>query len=98
MKPVKSTSSKLTALLAASAIAGIMSGSAAYAQAGNQASNNDGATQAGDSAPTKDATEKHSCKGKNSCKGKGGCKSGDNGCKGLNSCKGKGGCSTKKKG
>jgi len=43
---------------------------------------------------TKDAKDKHACKGQNSCKGKGGCKSSDNGCKGQNSCKGKGGCRT----
>lgn len=93
MKTVNKLNNKFTALLAASAIAGIMSGGAAHAQSGT----NVDAKQAGDSAPDKAAVEKHSCKGKNSCKGKGGCKASDNGCNGLNSCKGKGGCNTKKK-
>ncbi len=93
MKTVNKLNNKLTALLAASAIAGIMSGGAAYAQNGTNVDEK----QAGDSAPAKPSVEKHSCKGKNSCKGKGGCNSGDNGCKGKNSCGGKGGCSTIKK-
>jgi hypothetical protein len=37
---------------------------------------------------------KHDCKGVNDCKGQGGCKASDNGCKAKNSCKGKGGCNT----
>jgi len=85
---------KLTALLAAASLAGIVSG-AVYAKDDSSKAGTDG-QQAGESAPAKADSEKHSCKGKNSCKGKGNCKAGDNGCKGKNSCKGKGGCKTNK--
>ncbi len=84
---------KTKGILAAAAIAGIITGGtfrAAAAQGGKSS-----ADKAGVLADAKAKGETHDCKGKNSCKGKGGCKSGDNGCAGKNTCKGKGGCAVK---
>lgn len=88
----------LTALLAAAAVGGILTGSA-IAQ---ESRSNEGGMQiaqkekAGKKGTGSEGSV-HECAGKNACKGKGGCQTGDNGCKGKNSCKGKGGCSTKEK-
>lgn len=75
--------------LAAAAIAGLLTGTAASVQAASTS-----AGQSGVKVSTMADKDTNSCKGKNGCKGHGGCKSGDNGCKGKNSCKGKGGCAT----
>ena len=80
---------KTTHTLAAAAIAGLLTGTAASTYAAGSAN-----TQAGVKISTLADKDTHSCKGQNACKGQGGCKSGDNGCKGKNSCKGKGGCAT----
>ena len=83
---------KTKGILAAAAIAGIITGGTFRASAA-QNTGKTSADKAGVLADEKGET--HSCKGKNGCKGKGGCKSGDNGCAGKNSCKGKGGCAVK---
>ena len=83
---------KTKGILAAAAIAGIITGGTFRASAA-QSTGKISADKAGVLADEKGET--HSCKGKNGCKGKGGCKSGDNGCAGKNSCKGKGGCAVK---
>ncbi len=75
--------------LAAAAVAGLLSGTAATTFAANA-----GDGQSGVRITTLADKDTHSCKGQNSCKGQGGCKSSDNGCKSKNSCKGKGGCAT----
>jgi hypothetical protein len=46
---------------------------------------------------TKDAGDKHVCKGMINCKGQGGCDGGAAGCAGKNDCKGQGGCATSAK-
>ena len=96
---------KTKALIAGAAIAGLISGSAVKAFAGEAGKNLNGpsglqkmACSGKDGCKGKDGGAadkgKHACKGKNDCKGMGGCKSGDNSCKGKNTCKGKGGCAT----
>jgi hypothetical protein len=75
--------------LAAAAIAGLLTGSAATSFASQGANHNQAGIQV-----TMDDKGTHSCKGKNACKGKGGCKTDANECKGHNTCKGKGGCAT----
>jgi len=66
-------------VLVGAAVAGLVSGSRAAAQA---------------TAGEEQRTAKHVCKGLNECKGQGGCAHGcsGNGCHGRNDCKGKGGC------
>jgi len=84
------------ALITSAAVAGLLAGTGAIAQAStvlNTAKASFSATSQ-DQKTDKKTPEKHACKGQNSCKGNGGCKSSDNGCKGKNSCKGKGGCAT----
>ncbi|MDX2226995.1 MAG: hypothetical protein SFY92_07905 [Verrucomicrobiae bacterium] len=80
-------------LLAAAAIAGLISGGLLSHVNAGQAT--DGSTSSLSEKEKGACGSKDGCKGKNECKGKGGCKSGDNGCKGKNSCKGKGGCGGK---
>ena len=86
-------------MLAAVAVAGLMSGSAlrVHASTGNGPTQLSNATTTAGLLADDSDKGKHDCKGKNSCKGQGGCKTSDNGCKGKNDCKGKGGCSTEKK-
>ena len=86
-------SNSMKAMLAGSALAGMLTGTSAKLSAQTSTSNNAGIRSVSLQDDTS-KTEKHACKGQNSCKGKGGCKTGDNGCKGKNSCKGKGGCAT----
>lgn len=83
-------------LAASAAVAGLLSGTFARANASDNSSS-PSATKVVTGLKVDKAAADNSCKGQNDCKGKGGCKSGDNGCKGKNSCKGKGGCSTKPK-
>ncbi|MBV9464280.1 MAG: hypothetical protein JO317_08640 [Verrucomicrobiae bacterium] len=81
------------AMIAAAAVAGLITGATApKVHAGNFDKNG----KAGIHAKSLADAGKHDCKGKNDCKGQGGCKSGNNGCKGKNDCKGKGGCNTNK--
>jgi hypothetical protein len=87
-----------SALLAAAALAGLLTGSSVNALAvsklpGIENNQNSPGVMADEGAAKKGET--HACAGKNSCKGKGGCKSGDKGCAGKNTCKGKGGCAVK---
>lgn len=89
-----------SALIAAAAFSGLITGAATRAVASSSHSIKAAAKVTVDSkAGVKarfldDQAGKHDCKGKNDCKGQGGCNGGDNGCKGKNSCKGKGGCKT----
>ncbi|MBS1537406.1 MAG: hypothetical protein JST20_06620 [Bacteroidetes bacterium] len=78
-------------LMIGAAVAGLISGGAAFASDGGKKPAKKAAKA--HKASTKAAKE-HACKGMNECKGKGGCKTADNSCKGKNACKGKGGCST----
>ncbi|MGH8045734.1 MAG: hypothetical protein ACREKL_00685 [Chthoniobacterales bacterium] len=79
--------------LVASAIAGLLSGSAAVAaNTGTQSASQNHI--AGVSMKVMDDKGTHSCKGQNDCKGQGGCKGSGDSCKGKNDCKGKGGCAT----
>ena len=85
-------------LLAAAAIAGMLSG-AGVQQARCDSTNSTSSvtnTAAGKVAPVKKEPKVQDCGGSNDCKGLGGCKSGDHGCKFKNTCKGKGGCSITK--
>lgn len=75
--------------LAAAAIAGILTGTAATSFASGGST-----SQAGVKIGTLADKDTNSCKGQNACKGKGGCKTDSNACKGQNACKGKGGCAT----
>ncbi len=78
--------------LVASAIAGLLSGSAAVAASTGDPA---GASPlAGVAIKTMADKGTHSCKGQNACKGQGGCKGTGDSCKGKNDCKGKGGCAT----
>ena len=79
--------------LVASAIAGLLSGSAAVAASTGSPSGGQ-SHLAGVALKTMADKGTHSCKGQNDCKGQGGCKAGEAGCKGKNECKGKGGCAT----
>ncbi len=75
-------------LIAGAALAGMLSGTYAMAQAGgdkDKTPKSESGKKAG-----KSKKDKHACKGLNSCKGKGGCGS----TKGKNDCKGKGECRT----
>lgn len=81
-------------LMIGAAVAGLISGGAAFAADGTAKK---APKKAAKAAKVTKAVKDHACKGMNECKGKGGCKTGDNGCKGKNSCKGKGGCSTASK-
>lgn len=92
-------SGKLTALLAAAALSGLMAGASKAAPATEVGKTKLLIAQAnpGTPGPKVYKPKNHNgnaCHGKNACRGKGGCFSGDNGCKGKNSCKGKGGCGT----
>ncbi len=69
-------------LLAAAALAGLLSSNVAFAEEAKDA----GKEPADKSAATSAEKEKHACKGMNSCKGNGG--------DGKNDCKGKGSCAT----
>jgi len=77
--------------LAAAAVAGLLTGSAAtsFASVSVNADNHQAGVQV-----TMGEKGVHSCKGQNACKGLGGCKTDANECKGKNACKGKGGCAT----
>lgn len=89
-------SNKLTALLAAAAVSGMLTGSAIAQDSGtNSGGIKLAQKEKAGKKGTKTKDKAHECAGKNACKGKGGCQTGDNGCKGKNSCKGKGGCNTK---
>jgi hypothetical protein len=91
-------SNKITAMLAAAAVTGLLSGTASAAP--TKAIDKKGtlliAQAAGKPAqkPRKGNESGNACHGKNACRGQGGCFSGDKGCKGKNTCKGKGGCGT----
>ncbi len=74
-------------LIAGAALAGMLSGTYAMAQAGGD---KDQTKSDSGKKASKSKKEKHACKGQNSCKGKGGCGS----TKGKNDCKGKGECRT----
>ncbi len=74
-------------LIAGAALAGMLSGTYAMAQAGGD---KDKTTKDSGKKAGKVKKEKHACKGQNSCKGKGGCGT----TKGKNDCKGKGECRT----
>ncbi len=75
-------------LIAGAALAGMLSGTYAMAQAGGD---KDKTTKSESGKKgTKVKKDKHACKGQNSCKGKGGCGT----TKGKNDCKGKGECRT----
>jgi hypothetical protein len=82
-------------LIAGAAMAGLLSGTAARAQATQTGPAKTSITSSVGVLAADENPGKHDCKGKNACKGQGGCKSSDNGCKGKNSCKGKGGCGGK---
>ncbi len=77
---------KISNLLIAAAVTGILSGAGATFQR----------AAAADADTTADGAEKHACAGLNSCKGKGGCKTAKHECKAHNECKGQGGCATAK--
>lgn len=82
-------------LLAAAALAGLLTGSSPQAVAGSKLPGIENASPGVMADPGAAKGETHACAGKNGCKGKGGCKTGDKGCAGKNSCKGKGGCAMK---
>jgi hypothetical protein len=95
--------SKTKLMIAAAAMTGLLSGTAARSFAGtvdaptaqkSVVTKKVVAKDAGKLAEDTKDKGKHDCKGKNECKGQGGCKTGDDGCKGKNTCKGKGGCNT----
>ena len=77
---------KISNLLIAAAVTGILSGAGATFQR----------AAAAVADATADGAEKHACAGLNSCKGKGGCKTEKHECKAHNECKGQGGCATAK--
>lgn len=83
-------------LIAAAAVTGLLTGSAARLHAGSSDNSNTASLEKAGIRLDDTDKGKHDCKGHNDCKGQGGCQSGDNGCKGKNSCKGKGGCNTNK--
>jgi hypothetical protein len=75
-------------ILAAAAMAGLLSGAAMENVRGDSTTN----SVPGKVAPAKKMPKVHDCSGQNDCKGIGGCKTSDHECKFKNSCKGKGGC------
>ena len=89
-------SNKVTAILAAAAVTGLLASTASASPAGGLGEKHLLLAQAGTPAkkPKKGNAAGNACSGKNACKGKGGCFSSANGCKGKNDCKGKGGCGT----
>jgi hypothetical protein len=82
---VKNSSRKI---LAAAAIAGLLSGVSIQQGRADSATN----SIPGKVAPEKKAPKAHGCAGQNDCKGIGGCKTDGHDCKFKNACKGKGGC------
>jgi hypothetical protein len=86
-------------VLAAAAMAGLLSGTAvrlSYADGTNTSSSKTNIAP-GKAAPAKKMPKVHDCTGMNDCKGLGGCKTSENECKFKNACKGKGGCELTKK-
>ena len=82
-------------VLAAAAIAGLLSGAAvrqSYADGTNSVTNANTNIAPGKVAPAKKSPKVQDCSGMNDCKGLGGCKTSENECKFKNACKGKGGC------
>jgi len=80
-------------VLAAAAMAGLLSGAAvrqSYADGMNTAAKTN--TAPGKAAPAKKSPKVQDCSGMNDCKGLGGCKTSEHECKFKNACKGKGGC------
>jgi hypothetical protein len=74
--------------LAAAAVAGLLTGAAASAQARIIPSGS------GVKVSTLAEKDTHSCKGQSTCKGQSGCKSSGDSCKSKSDCKGKSGCAT----
>jgi hypothetical protein len=88
---MKNTSRKV---LAAAAMAGLLSGAAVRQSYADGTNTN---TAPGKVAPAKKSPKVQDCAGMNDCKGLGGCKTSDHACKFKNACKGKGGCEITKK-
>jgi hypothetical protein len=89
-------------VLAAAAMAGLLSGAAvrqSYADGTNTTTNATTKTNLapGKVVPAKKMPKVHDCAGDNECKGLGGCKTDDHACKFKNACKDKGGCALTKK-
>jgi hypothetical protein len=87
-------------VLAAAAMAGLLSGAAvrqSYADGTNTNTTTKTNVAPGKVAPAKKSPKVHDCSGVNDCKGLGGCKTSENECKFKNACKGKGGCELTKK-
>ena len=81
---------KLTGkVLAAAAMAGLLSGTAILQGCADSAKTN---VAPGKVSPARKTPMVLDCAGTNDCKGIGGCKTDDHACKFLNACKGKGGC------
>lgn len=76
-------------VLAAAAMAGLLSGTAMLQGCADAAKTN---IAPGQVAPGWQMPVVLDCAGTNACKGLGGCKTDDHACKFLNACKGKGGC------
>lgn len=79
-------------LIAAAAVAGLMSGVLIHEGRGEPTN-----VAPGKIAPARKAPKVHDCAGQNDCKGIGGCKTDAHACKFKNDCKGKGGCEMKEK-
>ena len=87
-------SQKVTAILVATAVTGLLAGSASASSPSKSIQQKKLLIAQAGKKVKKHGTGGNACHGKNACKGQGGCFSSDKGCKGKNSCKGKGGCGT----